>query len=70
MERYKVWLVAKGYNQVEGVDYQETFALVAKMVIVRILLSVAALCGWHLHQLDDFASWLREKKGDKRLQTS
>ena len=44
--------MAKGYNQIEGVYYQETFTPVAKMVIVRVLLSVAALYGWHLHQLD------------------
>lgn len=44
--------MAKGYNQVEGVVYQETFTPIAKMVTVRILLSVVALRGWHLHQLD------------------
>jgi hypothetical protein len=38
--------------QVQGIDYQETFAPVAKMVTVCLLLSVAALHGWHLHQID------------------
>lgn len=44
--------MAKCYSKVEGVDYKETIAPVAKMVTVHILLIVAALHDWHLHQLD------------------
>lgn len=52
VERRKVRLVAKGFTQTYGVDYQETFAPVAKINTIRILLSLAVNLDWSLHQLD------------------
>ena len=51
IERYKAKLVAKGYTQTFGIDYQETFALVAKMNTVRVLLSITTKMDWALQQL-------------------
>ena len=52
IERYKSRLVAKGYTQSYGIDYQETFAPVAKLNTVRVLMSIASNLDWPLFQLD------------------
>lgn len=52
LERYKALLVAKGYTQLEGVNYHKTFSHVAKMVTVKCLISLVAIKGWILHQFN------------------
>ena len=41
--QYKARLVVKGYEQCEGIDYDETFASVAKFSIIHLLLSIAVI---------------------------
>jgi hypothetical protein len=48
--RNKAHLVAQGYNQVEGLDFGETFAPVAHLEVIRILLAFVASKGFRLYQ--------------------
>uniref|UniRef100_A0A6N2KJR5 Reverse transcriptase Ty1/copia-type domain-containing protein n=1 Tax=Salix viminalis TaxID=40686 RepID=A0A6N2KJR5_SALVM len=52
IDRYKARLVAKGYTQRYGIDYQETFAPVAKINTIRILIALAVNRDWVLQQFD------------------
>ena len=45
-------LVAQGYTQVEGVDFNESFAHVARLESIRILMSIACIMNFKLYQMD------------------
>jgi len=50
--RYKARLVAMGYSQVEGVNFNETFALVAKFYTIRCMMVIGAAIDFEIHQMD------------------
>jgi hypothetical protein len=52
VECYKAKLVARGFTQTYGVDYNETFALVAKFTSIRCIFTLAALEDIEIHQMD------------------
>ena len=56
--RNKSRLVAQGYTQVEGVDFDETFAPVARLESIRILLAIGSHLNFKLYQMDVKSAFL------------
>jgi len=63
--RYKARLVIRGYEQIPGVDFDETFTPVAKLSSLRMLLALAAIHDWEIDQMDIVTAFLNpEVDGD------
>lgn len=60
MVRNKTRLAAKGFNQKEDIDYEETFALVARLKVIRILLAYASCNNFKLFQMDVKSTFLND----------
>ena len=52
IEKYKARFVARGFSPKEGIDYEETFAPVARYTSIRAIMALAANLGWKLYQMD------------------
>jgi hypothetical protein len=52
IEKYKERFVTCGFSQKEGIDYEDTFALVARYTLIRTIIALAAKMKWKLHQMD------------------
>jgi hypothetical protein len=52
IEKHKARFVARGFSQKEGIDYEETFAPVARYTSIRTIIALAAKMKWKLHQMD------------------
>ncbi|KAM4067823.1 reverse transcriptase (RNA-dependent DNA polymerase) [Hirsutella rhossiliensis] len=56
--RYKARLVARGFTQKHGINYEETFAPTIRLDAMRIILALAAKKGWKVYQMDAVAAFL------------
>jgi hypothetical protein len=58
IERHKMRFVARGFSQVEGIDYEETFSPVAQYASIQMIIAPVASMGWRVHQMDAKTTFL------------
>nr|GEW23333.1 retrovirus-related Pol polyprotein from transposon TNT 1-94 [Tanacetum cinerariifolium] len=61
----KARLIAQGYNQQEGIDYEETFAPVARLEAIRIFLAYTGYMGFLVYQMDVKSAFLNGKNSEE-----
>jgi hypothetical protein len=64
VEKYNARVVARGFTQVYGVDYMETYAPVAKLASLRTILALAVHLGWRIDCFNFNAAYLNGELGD------
>ena len=52
IEKYREIFVARGFYQKEGIDYEETFSLVARYSSIETIMELAYMIKWDLRQMD------------------
>ena len=58
IEKYKARLVARGFNQKEGIDYELTYSPTLNSDSIKLIIALAAKLKWNIHQLDIKAAYL------------
>eukprot|EP00253_Pinus_taeda_P017403 PITA_17403 len=61
VEKHKASFVARGFSQVEGINYDETFGLVPRYSSIKSMLALSAQMGWKIHQMDVKTTFLNGK---------
>ena len=52
IEKYKPIFVSHGFSQKEGINYEETFAPIARYTSIRSVLDLAVVMNWKVHKMD------------------
>ena len=66
IERFKGRLVTKGFTQKEGLDYFDTYASVARIATIRVLITLASIYHFEINQMDIKIAFLNEEL-DKKI---
>jgi hypothetical protein len=59
--KFKARFEARGFSQKEGIDYNEIFAPIARYTSIRVIIALASVLGWKLHQMDVKTTFLNGK---------
>eukprot|EP00253_Pinus_taeda_P002037 PITA_02037 len=70
VENHKAGFVSRGFSQVKGIDYVETFSPIARYSSIRSMLALSAQMGWKIHQMDVKTKFLNVWQKDAELLVS